>query len=166
MRPYAEPPGRAAALGPVLAVLRRTGFERIAEVPAVPADGRGRMRYPVRTEVARAEGAGDRPPPLEDWYLRSFGTRFDLLLRHWPRRGTTRCYSLGWGLSGPDQVPDLLLVQALDDRDTLRALARELTRSVPGRARWDWDIGDFHGRPCLRAAAVGAPPAGGGGAHA
>lgn len=155
MRPYGENPDAAPTLRPMLAALRRAGFERILDIPAVPAGGRGRIRYRHQAEVLRTGDAGAEPHG-ELWSLRSFGTDFDLLLRHWLRSGLTRCYSLGWGLRDGEQVDDLLLVQAVGAEDALRHTARTLAPSDEGRLHWAWDIGDFHGLPCLRAAAVAA----------
>jgi hypothetical protein len=154
MRPYGENPPAVSTLGLTLETLREAGFERILDVPAVPADGRGRIRYRHQAEVLRTGGGADAEPYGELWSLRSFGTEFDLLLRHWLRSGLTRCYSLGWGLRDGEQVEDLLLIQAVGHQDSMRRMAEVLAPSDASCLHWAWDIGEFHGLPCLRAAAV------------
>ncbi|MDT0266829.1 hypothetical protein RM844_11055 [Streptomyces sp. DSM 44915] len=166
MRPSADGDRPCPALGPILRALRVDRFERVGEVPAVPADGRGRVRYPHRTEVVRALGDAEAGQRGEPWSLRSFGTDFDLLLRGWPRLGMSRVYSLGWGLASGAQHQRLLLVQAVGDAAELAGLARAVAPPADAPVRWAAAVGDFHGRPCLRAAAVPATGGPGDGGHA
>lgn len=95
--------------GEVIKVMRRAGFERLLDVPAVPARAERGMRYDRATTVA---------PWDESWHIRSFGVTFTLLPRTWASAGMLRCYSLGWGLSNGKQTTRLLLAQANMDRAT------------------------------------------------
>lgn len=139
MRPYVDTDS------PVVKVMREAGFERLLDVSAVPGDGRGRVRYSLRTPVL----------PTENWYLRSFGTRFDLVLPGWPGRWGSRWYSLGWGMVDGRQTADLLLAQVVDLMPRVRearATAEELLRPLCGT--YAADVGTFRQSPCLRIAAV------------
>ncbi|HEY4454009.1 MAG TPA: hypothetical protein VGN81_06830 [Pseudonocardiaceae bacterium] len=89
----------------VIADLDALGFERLLAVPAAPVTNARRIRYPVRAHTTVEDG---------QWYVRSFGTTFDLV-DPFRRAARGRWYSLGWGLAEGRQVAELLLVQAEEE---------------------------------------------------
>lgn len=142
----------------VAGAMSALGFERIIDVPASPADSRGRIRYDL--SVTTCERA-------EEWYLRSYGTEFDIMLTTWPRAGLTRCYSLGWGVAGSEQQVGLLLAQAIGPPGELAQLRQRLTGQLGDRVpQFTSRIGQFSSHHCLRIAALlhgsGACPRSGG----
>jgi hypothetical protein len=130
----------------VAGIMSALGFERIVDVPASPADSRGRIRYDLR--VTTCERA-------EEWYLRSYGTEFDIMLTTWPRAGITRCYSLGWGAAGSEQQVGLLLAQAVGPPSELAQLGQRLTCQLGDHVpQFTSTIGHFSTHQCLRVAAL------------
>lgn len=101
----------------VMSALDTLGFERLLALPAVPVNNPRRMRYPVSVTTSVDD---------EQWYVRSFGTEFDLVDP--AKRGSLgRWYSLGWGLADDLQVAELLLVHAGEaDAAGLSVLAERL----------------------------------------
>jgi hypothetical protein len=86
----------------VMSTLDELGFERLLALPAVPVSNPRGMRYPVSVTTSVDDG---------QWYVRSFGTGFDLVDPD--RRGTLgRWYSLGWGVVDDVQAAELLMVHA------------------------------------------------------
>jgi hypothetical protein len=90
----------------VMATLDDMGFEQLLALPAVPVNNARRIRYPM---VVTTSAGG------EQWYLRSFGTAFDLVDPS--RRGPPNAwYSVGWGMVAQQQVAELLLVHAREEQ--------------------------------------------------
>ncbi|WP_329057957.1 hypothetical protein [Amycolatopsis sp. NBC_01480] len=111
--------------GAMMSTLDTLGFERLLALPAVPAGNPRRMRYPVTVSTSVDDG---------QWYVRSFGTDFDLVDP--TRRGTLgRWYSLGWGVVDDLQVAELLMVHAGEaGPDVLPVLDTELEHHGVTRA--------------------------------
>ncbi|MEC3978042.1 hypothetical protein [Amycolatopsis sp. H20-H5] len=105
----------------VLSALDTLGFERLLALPAVPVNNPRRMRYPVSVTTSVDD---------EQWYVRSFGTGFDLVDPI--RRGSLgRWYSLGWGLVDDLQAAELLMVHAGEtDAGGLPSLAEGLAVEI------------------------------------
>ncbi|MFJ4851605.1 MULTISPECIES: hypothetical protein [unclassified Streptomyces] len=125
-------------------IMRRHDIEEILEVPAAPFAGG--LRYP---RVVRLQ-PGDEP-----WYLRTYGTDFEIVPPGWLRRGPSRCYSLGADLDEAGERDGLLLVQAFTpDLAGAEALAKTLLEElsdVTGHLAAKW--GRAWGRPCCWVAA-------------
>jgi hypothetical protein len=108
------------ALREVAGVMRRHGLEEILEVPAVPATSG--LRYPRAVRL---------DPGNEPWYLRSFGTDFQIVPVGWLRRGPRRCYSVGRDLDEAGERGGLVLAQAFTaDLADAEALAGTLEREL------------------------------------
>ncbi|QMU78219.1 hypothetical protein GXW83_23465 [Streptacidiphilus sp. PB12-B1b] len=149
------------ALRAVADIMRRHGIEEILEVPAVPAASGLRYRRSVLLDP------GDEP-----WYLRTFGTDFEIVPAGRPRRGPSRCYSVGRDLDEQGEREGLLLVQAFtDDRAAAEGLARSLVGELSALAEQvEGRTDQARQRPCCwvaarlpadrhRAAEGGAPDA-------
>ncbi|MDI5961601.1 hypothetical protein POF50_002275 [Streptomyces sp. SL13] len=83
-----------------MSALESRGFQQLLALPAVPVNNARQIRYPV-TVTTKPDGGR--------WYLRSYGTTFDLVDPD-RRGGRGRWYSLGWGLVDRRQVAELLLL--------------------------------------------------------
>lgn len=138
------PPSVDLAVRKVADIMCRHGIEEVLEVPAAPFTSG--LRYP---RAVRLE------PGNELWYLRTFGTDFEIVPPGWLRRGPSRCYSLGADLDEVGERNGLLLVQAFtSDMPDAEALARTLLEELSAvtgdlAAKWDrvWR------RPCCFVAA-------------
>jgi hypothetical protein len=84
-------------------------FERILDVPYLPANNQQRVYYPLSVDTGQSLGR---------WYLRVAGLDFTIVNRSWVRAGMRRCYSLGWGGTDRGQIPHLLLAQAFSATET------------------------------------------------
>lgn len=137
---------RSADLVPhdLAGIMRRHGIEEILEVPAVPASSGLRYRRSVRLDP------GDEP-----WYLRTFGTDFEIVPAGWLRRGPSRCYSVGRDLDEAGERAGLVLVQAFTaDRASAAGLARTLVEDLsPVAERVAARCAQAFGRPCCWVAA-------------
>jgi hypothetical protein len=136
MPPSAEPATR---------LLAEWGFERILDLPALPAANRTEHGYATAIDTAAGE----------NWSLRSFGTEFCLVARPWLRAGLSRCYSLGWGLTAAGQSNALLLAQAFEpDEASAAQLGDQLETCLgPFATQLVWLVSRLWERPCLRFAA-------------
>lgn len=113
--------------------------------PAAPL-GSG-LRYP---RVVRLD------PGDQAWYLRSFGTDFEIVPSDWLRRGLDRCYSVGADLEEAGERDGLLLVQAftadLPGAESLAGTLVEELSPIAERVAAKWDTA--WNRPCCWVAAV------------
>jgi hypothetical protein len=124
-------------------VMRHYQFERMLDVPAVPMPNGADVIYDV---AVVADPGGGR------WFLRSYGTGFNILAHRWVRAGISRCYSVGWGLVGDRQSSRLLLGQAFDPQaDLLGSRISEALRPLTDRIILATSV--VFGRSCLRLAA-------------
>lgn len=141
--PAPRGPG-VSALHEVAGIMRRHGIEEILGVPAVPAASGLRYRRAVRLE-----------PEDEPWYLRSFGTDFQILPASWLRRGPSRCYSVGCDLDEDGERDGLVLVQAFTpDHEGAEELAGALVADLSAVAeRVEGRTGEVWRRPCCWVAA-------------
>jgi hypothetical protein len=139
-----DAPLRGDPLRDVAGIMRRHGIEEILDVPAVPAASGLRYRRAVRLEP------GDEP-----WYLRSFGTDFEIVPASWLRRGPSRCYSVGCDLDEDGERDGLVLVQAYTaDRDRSEELAETLVGELSAVAgHVEGRTGTARQRPCCWVAA-------------
>lgn len=126
--------------------LEEAGFTRLLAVPAFPVAGPRGFRYPLRTGT----------PDGGEWYLRSWGTDFEIVDRGWLRRGLRRSFSLGWAIVPDGQTDRLLMVEAFErDRSALAERGeRVLGALAPFAARSAVAEGEQWGRPTLRVAAL------------
>ncbi|MFF5259925.1 hypothetical protein ACFY4C_13335 [Actinomadura viridis] len=129
--------------------LEEAGFTRLLAVPAFPVAGPRGFRYPLRTGT----------PDGGEWYLRSWGTDFEIVDRGWLRRGLRRSFSLGWAVVPDGQTDRLLMIEAFE-RD--RSAPAELGENVLGAlapfvSRSAVAVGEQWGRPTLRVAALLVP---------
>ena len=104
----------------VTSTLDEMGFEELLALPAVPVNNPRRMRCPV---TVRTSVDGSR------WYLRSYGTGFDLVD---PTRRSClgRWYSVGWGLYEGREVAELLLVQAVETGQELAGVLDRISTEL------------------------------------
>ncbi|MDG4765260.1 hypothetical protein O7632_14310 [Solwaraspora sp. WMMD406] len=157
MPPSADLSGGAV----VVQAMRRYGFERLLDLPALPVGGADPLRYGHHAPARHGRGG---------WQLRGVGTEFDLLRPGWLRIGLTRGYSLGWGLGGDGSGSTVLLAQAVDPTsghttnetaaDGLARLGQELETVLAGHGvAGVWTVGAFRRLACLRFAAdLGGTP--------
>ncbi|GAA4060771.1 hypothetical protein [Actinomadura miaoliensis] len=118
--------------------LAEAGFTRLLAVPAVPAGTPRGFRYPLRTKTS--DGG--------EWFLRSWGTDFEIVSRSWLRRGMRASFSLGWAVMPEGQTDRLLLLEAFEPdaaaadergRRVLEMLEPYVCRSaVAGSAQWGY----------------------------
>ncbi|WP_194891574.1 hypothetical protein [Catenulispora pinisilvae] len=143
-------PAHSDAARAVLSGLDDLGLERLLALPAVPVPNARRMRYPVTVRTSVDDGK---------WYLRAFGTEFDLVDPS-RRASTGGWYSFGWGLYNGREIAELLLVQVLRDDADLIGLRSAITGLLPA-APTDSTIASGRYRRELRlCAAIDPAPAG------
>jgi hypothetical protein len=108
------------------------------------------MRYPVTVRTSVDDGK---------WYLRAFGTDFDLV-DPYRRSSTGGWYSVGWGLYDGQEITELLLVQVFRDGADLTGLCAAISELLPA-ALTDSAIASGRYRQELRlCAAINRTPVG------
>lgn len=108
----------------VIDTMSRLGFMRILDIPVIPVANLADIYYDRRISLY---------PGPKDWFLRSYGTQFNLIgFNQNAMKGFGyRHYSLGWGLVGARQSPGLLLAQAsAEEEDILRELRNALFKML------------------------------------
>jgi hypothetical protein len=125
--------------------LGERGYRRLLDLPVVPVTNAAGLRYDLTLPVL--------PGPV-DFYVRSWGTGFDIVHRGWRRHGV-RWFSVGWGVLDDRETERLLLVQDWSGvaGDVLTAIGDQVERHTAS----------VDGAGCLRLAAVLRPAGGSGG---
>ncbi|QKV94909.1 hypothetical protein HUT19_26800 [Streptomyces sp. NA02950] len=85
-------------------LLEESGFTRLLAVPAFPVGSPQGFRYPLRTKAS--DGS--------EWYVRSWGTDFQIANRAWLRRGLSASFSLGWAVLPEGQTDRLLMIETFE----------------------------------------------------
>lgn len=131
----------------MIKLLDEFSYRRLLDLPSVPVANAVGIRYPVSARLL---------PDDSDWYLRSFGTDFNLIADDWRDRTANRWFSLGWGLRDGSSSADVLLAQAFDDDPHLlrahQTVVRERLASFT--ERWAHTVDPAGDGWCLRFAAV------------
>jgi hypothetical protein len=127
-------------------LLGESGFMRLLAVPAFPVGSPQGFRYPLRTKASDGN----------EWYLRSWGTDFQIVSRAWLRRGRTASFSLGWAVLPEGQTDRLLMIEAFETDGPAMAERREraLDGLEPYVRRSAVAESDRWGRTTLRIAAL------------